>query len=311
MDFKLNERQLGVRDAIRGLLTGDVGDAGLLPLLLKRGLIRRLECGEEVLEATIVTEELSRAGRLVPAGVQALVAPLLAEIPDEPVAIQREGAVTPVRFAATAPLLIVLGKDRASVYRVDPRSARPVASNYVYPVACPASAGKPLTILPADKVQRRWQLAISAEIVGAMDAAMEKLISYLTERRQFGQRLASFQALQHRLSELAVSVECSRILLREAAWRDSDELAASAACYAVGAARQVCLEAHQLSGARGFTHEFGLYHATLRLQLLSLEAGGGSQHAVVSAMERWSPAPQLVGCDIDDRNAASSLKVPV
>jgi alkylation response protein AidB-like acyl-CoA dehydrogenase len=319
MDFTLNERQLRVRDTLRSLLdqTAAPGgtpqfDGALLKLLIDKGFCKAISGGEEVLEATIVAEEVSRRSRLVPIGVHALVAPLLAEFPADPVALQQEGAQGPVRFGAQAATLIVLGDERASVYRVDPCQAQPVKSNYGYPVAClvPGKAG-PVGILPAALVRRRWQLAISAEIVGAMDAAMGKLVEYLTHRRQFGRRLGSFQAIQHRLSELAVSVESTRILLREAAWRDDGELAATTACYAVTAARQVCLEAHQLSGARGFTLEFGLHQATLRLQLLSLEAGGGSQHAAIVALERWSPAPQLVGCGVVERNTAQPLKAPL
>ena len=237
--------------------------------------------------------------------------PLLPKLPEEPIAIRRVESASPIRFATVARLLIILEDDRACVFKVDSRNMQPVQSNYVYPVACASATGEPMAILDANLVQRRWQLTIAAEIVGAMDAAMEQLVAYLTQRRQFGRSLASFQSLQHRLSELAVSVECSRILMREAAWQDEDELAASAACYAARAARQVCLEAHQLSGARGFTHEFGLHRATLRLQLLSLEAGGMSRHASVAAMKRWSAGPRLTVSEIAERNGAGSLAAPV
>jgi alkylation response protein AidB-like acyl-CoA dehydrogenase len=68
-----------------------------------------------------------------------------------------------------------------------------------------------------------------------------------------------------------------------------------AAYYAADAARKMCLEAHQLSGAQGFTLEAGLYAWTLRLHALSLEAGGARWHAAVAAAEIWG----LTGSHVD------------
>ncbi|MDB5986505.1 MAG: hypothetical protein JWR16_1558 [Nevskia sp.] len=314
MDFTLNERQLQLRSLIRGILAqqerpdkagAPVFDAALMAALRSKGLYRKRAPGDDLLDAAMITEEVSQANRLAPVGLQLfLCAALFDQIPQEPIAIQYEGSRVPLRYAASASTLVILGDVEANAYRVDPAKAELAPSNYVYPLAYPAPAsGKPIGTWPVAVVRRRWQLALAAEIVGAMSAALAQVVSYLSDRKQFGKRIGSFQAVQHRLAELAVSVECARLLVHEAAWRDDDALAASAACYAATAARQVCLDAHQLSGARGFTLEFKLYLSTLRLQALSLEGRGATQHGACAANEHWSVAmTQLLGCEAGNQS---------
>jgi alkylation response protein AidB-like acyl-CoA dehydrogenase len=121
-----------------------------------------------------------------------------------------------------------------------------------------------------------------------MDATLKHLVGYLSQREQFGRKLGAFQAVQHRLSELSVLRESSRWLSREAGWLDEDETAALAAAFSTKAARRFCWEAHQLTGARGFTVDFGLYEHTLRLQTLSVEAGSIQAHADDAAQMVWA-----------------------
>jgi alkylation response protein AidB-like acyl-CoA dehydrogenase len=166
-----------------------------------------------------------------------------------------------------------------------------------------------LGIWQAALVLRRWQLALAGEILGTMSGALDHLVTYLTGRRQFGRELGSFQAVQHRLAELAVTLEALRCLALEAAWADSDELAAGAAAYAANAARTTCLEAHQLSGAMGFTLESGLYTWTLRLQALSVEAGGSQFHALVAAASHWDSAKACLSASGSSRGGSQPALV--
>lgn len=321
MDFILNERQLALQSSLRALLAdaavgGKAGDCdrGLMHALQQAGHFGKRKAGGELLEAAIITEEVSKADRLAPVGLQVFLGSALFDTATpEPMAIQLEAARQPLRYAAQASILIVVGEVEARAYRHDPAQSEAVATDYVYPFAYPAAdLGSPLGSWPAALVRRRWQLALAAEMIGGMETALQKIVAYLTDRKQFGKRIGSFQAIQHRLAELAVSVECSRLLIREAAWHDDSGLAASVACYAATAARQVCLDAHQLSGARGFTLEFNLYRSTLRLQALTLEARGATQHGAVAANELWAaPMTQLLGCGAGDQSTQESAAAPL
>ena len=130
------------------------------------------------------------------------------------------------------------------------------------------------------------------EAVGAMSGALHQCVEYLKERRQFGRTVASFQGVQHRLAECAISVEGSRWLVNEAAYHGApEEASAVAASFALQAAEQIFAETHQLSGAIGFTHEHDLHVWSMRLQALRLELGGiGAQAREVSRV-RWGIAP--------------------
>ena len=141
------------------------------------------------------------------------------------------------------------------------------------------------------RLEDAWRLGLAAETVGCMDAALAETVAYLKQRRQFGQTIASFQAVQHRLAECAIQVEASRWLTREAAFVASgSEAIAGAAAFALDAAGHVFAETHQLSGAIGFTREHDLHVWSMRLHALRQELGGvgGHRRAVVEA--RWGEA---------------------
>ncbi|MGQ9367051.1 acyl-CoA dehydrogenase family protein [Azospirillum sp. ST 5-10] len=106
------------------------------------------------------------------------------------------------------------------------------------------------------------RLAHAAYLVGLADTALAATVAFMTERRQFGVPIASFQALQHRAASLAVAVRSARALVQEAA-RPADRTAACAAAKLVAGetAFAVAKECIQFHGAIGFTdeHTIGLF----------------------------------------------------
>ncbi len=54
------------------------------------------------------------------------------------------------------------------------------------------------------------RLALCAEAIGAADVLLEMTVDYLKQRNQFGQVIASFQALQHRIVDMAAEIEQAR-----------------------------------------------------------------------------------------------------
>jgi alkylation response protein AidB-like acyl-CoA dehydrogenase len=118
----------------------------------------------------------------------------------------------------------------------------------------------------------RAAAVIAAELVGVSAAALAMTVEYLKTREQFDQKLAEFQALQHRCARMFADVERT-ISIVQAALRALDEGDAEASLLASGAkalasetARHVTEEALQLYGGLGMTEEqdIGLYFKRAR-----------------------------------------------
>ena len=307
MDFELDAQQQAIVDAVGTLLEQRAGaeraialdrkgeyDAELEAALGEAGFIE-VALGEDTgfLEAALVTEAVARAGGVVSIGAAALVAPgVLARGVPGPVALCVEGRNEPVRFGAHARSLLIDAGDEAILVDVEVGDAEPVKSNFMVPLGRVRPDPKRFERLgPGSGARLRdwWRLALAAEAVGTMDAALGITLDYVKRRRQFGRVIGSFQAVQHRLAQCAVLVEGSRWLVYEAASRGAPaEAAATAAAHATAAANQVFGETHQFTGAMGFTREHDLHVWSMRLQALRLEAGGVGGHRRAVAEARWA-----------------------
>ncbi len=127
-------------------------------------------------------------------------------------------------------------------------------------------------------------LALCAEALGAMETAFASTLDYLRTRRQFGVAIGSFQALQHRMADLAIDVEQTRSAVINAAAaldapRIERERALSAAKYTVGqVGGRLSREAVQLHGGIGMTWELPLAHYAKRLVMIDHQYGDEDHH---------------------------------
>ena len=126
---------------------------------------------------------------------------------------------------------------------------------------------------------------LCAEAVGALDALNRATVEYTKTRQQFGQPIARFQALQHRMVEMLIHAEQARSVTYLAAGRygstDTDERrrAVSAAKVRVGqAARFVGQQAVQLHGGMGVTNEVAAAHLFKRLAIIETTLGDVDHH---------------------------------
>ena len=307
MNFELDEDQRAVLDGVNALLEEHAGperarklqefgeyDADLDRALRDAGFTEvAREEGMGALEAALVSVAVSRAAGAVAFANEAVVAPALsAEALGAPIAICRAQDEGPIRYAAQARTLLVLDGDAARRVALGPDDTTPVHSNFGYAMAriseSARSGGDSLGEGAGDTLARWWRIAIGVEAVGAMSGALDQTVGYLKERTQFRRHIASFQAVQHRLAECAISVEAARWLVLEAAHQGAPaEGTATAVAYAMQAAAQVFSETHQLSGAIGFTREHDLHVHTMRLQALRLELGGMTAHRREAVDRRW------------------------
>jgi alkylation response protein AidB-like acyl-CoA dehydrogenase len=128
-------------------------------------------------------------------------------------------------------------------------------------------------------------LLLCAEAVGALDALNHATAEYTKTRQQFGQPIARFQALQHRMVEMLIHAEQARSLTYLAAVRyaslnaDERRHAVSAAKVRVGqAARFVGQQAVQLHGGMGVTNEVAAAHLFKRLAIIETTLGDVDHH---------------------------------
>jgi len=108
------------------------------------------------------------------------------------------------------------------------------------------------------------RLNIAACSLGAAGACLERARDYMKERRQFGKRLADFQALQFKLADMATELEAARLLLRQAAVKldtkspDATLFAAMAKRFVTDAGFNIVNEALQIHGGYGYLRDFPL-----------------------------------------------------
>jgi alkylation response protein AidB-like acyl-CoA dehydrogenase len=136
-----------------------------------------------------------------------------------------------------------------------------------------------------ERLQDRAIAFLCGEAVGAMDAVLARTIAYLGTRQQFGVPLARFQALQHRVADMAMRAEDARSMALVAALHADDPepmqrrkfVSAAKACIG-GAARFVGEQAVQLHGGIGMTDALDVSHYFKRLITIAQSFGNTDYH---------------------------------
>jgi alkylation response protein AidB-like acyl-CoA dehydrogenase len=127
--------------------------------------------------------------------------------------------------------------------------------------------------------------ALCAEAVGIMAALDETTLEYLKTRKQFGQPIGRFQALQHRMADMVMATEQARSMAMMAAVKaDAPDAAerrraiSAAKAYVGRQARFVGQQAVQLHGGMGVVDELNVSHWFKRLTMIDLTFGNADHH---------------------------------
>ncbi|WP_405655830.1 acyl-CoA dehydrogenase family protein [Streptomyces sp. RK9] len=109
-----------------------------------------------------------------------------------------------------------------------------------------------------------WERAcLFAGYIGLMDRLLEQCVAHARERRQFGHRIADFQAVSHRIADMKLRLEAGRLLLYRACFRldrnEAEPMDSALSKLAISeAAVQAAIDAIQIFGSRGYLVGEGL-----------------------------------------------------
>jgi alkylation response protein AidB-like acyl-CoA dehydrogenase len=133
----------------------------------------------------------------------------------------------------------------------------------------------------AADLARRAIVALCAIGVGIAERALEITATYTSERKQFGQPLGAFQAVQQRAADAYIDVEAMRMTMWEAAWRiseglDADHAVSVAKFWAAEGGQRVVSSAQHLHGGMGADIDYPLHRYTLWSKWVELAFGGAT-----------------------------------
>ena len=127
------------------------------------------------------------------------------------------------------------------------------------------------------------RIGIGAQMIGLARGALDHALRYTKERKQFGRPIGSFPVLEHRIADMAIELECARLLVYDVASKvDEDPTvlfpreASMAKIKATEVAKRVALEGMQMMGGNGYTTEYDM-ERYVRMTVVSTVYGGTSE----------------------------------
>lgn len=127
------------------------------------------------------------------------------------------------------------------------------------------------------------RVIVGALALGQARRSFDDTLAYVKTRHQFGRPVGSFQALSHRLAELATEIECTRLLVHDIAQRVDEnpgklmpQEASMVKLKATELAKHAALEGIQMMGGMGYATEGGM-EQQFRAAVVGTIAGGSSE----------------------------------
>lgn len=141
-----------------------------------------------------------------------------------------------------------------------------------------------------EKVMERGATAKCAESLGGIQASVDMTVAYSKERVQYDRPIGAFQALQHIMADMWITLQTTKYLVYEAVWMESEglpcaKMAAMAKAYVNEAYKWVTERAVSLHAGIGTSrdHDVGLYYR--RAKAADIAFGGTDLHREVVAKE--------------------------
>ncbi len=134
------------------------------------------------------------------------------------------------------------------------------------------------------------RIGIGALSVGIARGALEESMKYAKERKQFGKSIGDFQAIEHKMVNMAVEIDAARLLVHRAAWnKDQGKLytkeASMAKLFASEMAERATLDAVQIHGGYGYTKEYHVERFMRDVKLMTIGEGTSEIQRLILARE--------------------------
>jgi alkylation response protein AidB-like acyl-CoA dehydrogenase len=142
----------------------------------------------------------------------------------------------------------------------------------------------------AMKVLDGGRISIAALALGIAKGAFDAAVAYSKQRQQFGQPIASFQAISFKLADMATEIEAAELLIRQAADLKNRHLpmtkeSAMAKYFASEVSVRVATEAVQIFGGYGYTKDFPVEKFYRDSKLCTIGEGTSEIQKIVIARE--------------------------
>ncbi|MCF8563349.1 acyl-CoA dehydrogenase family protein [Alicyclobacillus tolerans] len=134
------------------------------------------------------------------------------------------------------------------------------------------------------------RVAISALAIGIARSAFETALEYAKQRQQFGQSLSKFQAIQHKLADMAMNIDLARNAVFKAAWlhdlgRPFTKEAAFAKLFSSEMAMRACEQAIQVLGGNGYMSDYPVERNFRDAKLIEIGEGTSEIQRLVIARQ--------------------------
>jgi alkylation response protein AidB-like acyl-CoA dehydrogenase len=127
------------------------------------------------------------------------------------------------------------------------------------------------------------RLILAATMLGVAQLVFDEVIVYVKERKQFGRPIGSFQALQHKIADMATEIEAARLMTRWVASltdEDPDKMlpreASMAKLYVTEVTKRAAVDGMQMMGGYGYASEYDM-ERLVRTAMVSTIYGGTSE----------------------------------
>lgn len=134
------------------------------------------------------------------------------------------------------------------------------------------------------------RIGIGSLALGVGLAAMDAATVYSVERKQFGTKIAEFQAIQWKIADSYTELDAARLLLMNAAYkkergRSFGKEASMAKLFATESANRACYEALQMFGGYGYTSDFPVERYARDARICSIYEGTSEIQRLIIARD--------------------------